>query len=150
MSQLIDKVVLIAKDLAASKGPFALFGLLQREEAQDRWDLVVSAAWLRDDSIESLREITHPLQTALEPADLMRISRVVLLNPSDAFVQTVNKFVSGFLGHLPGESPQDYVGIANCDAGDVHIKQGWVLTAQGVIAEEARGNGGARLSPVGR
>ena len=47
--EFTEKFAELESHIAEEKGPFALFALFMREDAPDRWDLIVSAPWAGDD-----------------------------------------------------------------------------------------------------
>ena len=49
MNDLAEKVSLVEKDIAKERGSLNLFALFEREDLNDRWDLVISASWARMD-----------------------------------------------------------------------------------------------------
>jgi len=46
MKELVEKPRKLEAEIAAEKGPFLLFALFLRQDAADRWDLVVAAPWI--------------------------------------------------------------------------------------------------------
>jgi len=83
----------VERSVAAEKGPFALFALLLREEAPEKWDLVVSAPWIEDNKGTALKLISERLKTSLAASDLPIISRIVVADPSDPAVDAINRAV---------------------------------------------------------
>ena len=55
----IEKFRRAMQDISATRGEFILFGLFLREEAPDKWDLVISAPWLETDKLKALREFVE-------------------------------------------------------------------------------------------
>jgi hypothetical protein len=80
----------IEKEIADEKGEFSLFGLFLREDAENRWDLVVAAPWLNADNMEHINYIADKLKTHLKDSDLVSISRIVILDLHDPIVQVIN------------------------------------------------------------
>jgi hypothetical protein len=89
--ELFEKLESLEKDIAHEKRDFSLFGLFLREDARDRWDLIVAAPWINADSMEHLKYIADKLKTFLKDRELLLISRIVLLDLNDPIVQTINK-----------------------------------------------------------
>ena len=46
MNQLVEKLASLERDISSEKGDFSLFALFLREDAYDRWDLLVSSPWI--------------------------------------------------------------------------------------------------------
>ena len=93
MKTVIDALLVVERALSSEKGPFTLFALFLREEALEKWDLVVSAPWIEKDKRSALRLLADRLQESLSASDVLSISRIVLLDPSDAGVELINRTV---------------------------------------------------------
>lgn len=89
IKRLINKLESIEKETANKKGDFSLFGLFLREDAENRWDLVVAAPWLNSDSMEDLNYIVSKLKSYLKNSELLSISRIVILDLNDPIVQII-------------------------------------------------------------
>ena len=93
MKTVIDALLDVERALSSEKGQFTLFALFLREEALEKWDLVVSAPWIEKDKRSALRLLADRLQESLSASDVLSISRIVLLDPSDAGVELINRTV---------------------------------------------------------
>ena len=89
-----DALLQVERSVAAEKGPFALFALLLREEAADKWDLVVSAPWIEENKGAALKLISERIKGSLASSDLPTISRIVIADPSDPAVDSINRAIS--------------------------------------------------------
>src|SRR3972149_4648130 len=76
MKKFIEKIAILEQSISAEKGDFVLFALFLREDAQDKWDLVVSAPWLEVNKKESLSYLTNELRSHLRPRGGHRPSTV--------------------------------------------------------------------------
>ncbi|HEY5900761.1 MAG TPA: hypothetical protein VIV54_24565 [Burkholderiales bacterium] len=88
-----DALLQVERSLAAERGPFALFALLLREEAPDKWDLVVSAPWIEENKGAALKLLSERVKNALAVSDLPGISRIVVADPSDPAVDAINRAI---------------------------------------------------------
>jgi len=77
--------------LRANEG-FSLFGLFLREDAGNKWDLVVAASWIDADSFEQIKYLADKLKSHLKDSELLSISRIVLLDLRNPIVQSINKY----------------------------------------------------------
>ena len=93
MNHLLERFLTLERELAVEKGNFVLFSLLERDDAQGKWDVVVSAPWLRPEQKESMHFIVDRIRAKFKAEELVSLSRVVLLSPTDAFVRNVNSAV---------------------------------------------------------
>src|SRR5205085_12588808 len=88
MRAFIDKVRSIAKEVAAERGDFVLFALVEREGSGGRWDLVVSASWFGEDKHPALDYLVGKVRAVLSTDELLSLSRIVLLDPKEEFVRS--------------------------------------------------------------
>src|SRR5256885_49548 len=77
------KFIELRNEIIGERGDLALFALFLREDAEDRWDLLVSAPWLERNEAAGLRYLSKKLMTRLSERELLEISRVVLIEQSD-------------------------------------------------------------------
>jgi hypothetical protein len=89
MKQFVEKLIALERDIVAEKGDFVLFALFEREESPGKWDVVISAPWFGKDKKTVLQFVVHKIQATLTIEEVMMLSRVILLDPTDDFVHTV-------------------------------------------------------------
>lgn len=94
MKKTIEKFISLEKEMADEKGGFVLFGLFLREEAPNRWDVVISAPWFGENKNEPLNFIVKTFTSKLEEQELVILSRIVLLDPWEDFVKEVHGSVA--------------------------------------------------------
>jgi hypothetical protein len=121
MSSFTDKFRIIEKTISDEKPGLVLFGLFLREDAQDKWDLVLSADWLTGDYFSDLGYVTKKLQTYLDSQEMTAISRIILLKPEDRFVRTINGIIN--IEHGKAE-------FEDCRFNDVSIKHAIIVTSK--------------------
>jgi hypothetical protein len=90
----IEKLRQLMRDLSREKGEFSFFGLFLREEAPDRWDLVVSSPWLEDSDLNTLREFAEKLRAAIGEEQLLFVSRIVTLDADEPALDAVTREIS--------------------------------------------------------
>jgi hypothetical protein len=86
----LGKLISIEEELSRDKGDFTLFGIFLRDGSPNRWDIVVSAPWLDENQNESLDFMVKKVQEKLELAELRFVAMVLILDPSQEFVQEMN------------------------------------------------------------
>jgi hypothetical protein len=91
MKELLDRFVELERLLSQARGAFSLFALFLREDALDKWDLLVAAPWIDADRKEALSYITNQVQQAFKPHELSRLSRVVLVEQANPAVRALNQ-----------------------------------------------------------
>ncbi len=87
---MVEKLASLEREVSSERGEFSLFGLFLREDAPDRWDLVVSAPWLEANQRDGMRYLADKLKLFLDAKERLMLSRVVILeedNPGMAAVQ---------------------------------------------------------------
>jgi hypothetical protein len=90
MNDLAEKVSLVEKDIAKERGSLNLFALFEREDLHDRWDLVISTSWARMDHA-SLDYVVGIIKRHLEPRDMTRLARIVILPADEDPVRSINE-----------------------------------------------------------
>ena len=76
----LEKLRLVMDEVTEEKGPFTLFGLFLREDAPNKWDLVVSAPWLEHGKLKALGEFAEKLAVGVGEQAVMELSRIVTVS----------------------------------------------------------------------
>jgi hypothetical protein len=99
---MVEKVLPLALSISAEKGEFALFGLFLREDAPNRWDLVVAAPWLDRDRRGGMEYLAKKLRLRLTSEELLTLSGIVVLETDNPGVRAMHRWraVRGTLEHL--------------------------------------------------
>ncbi|OHB62813.1 MAG: hypothetical protein A2Y76_09635 [Planctomycetes bacterium RBG_13_60_9] len=94
MKEIVEKLVRAEQEMAAEKGAFLLFAVFLREDAPDVWDLIVASPWVAEDKPGSLRYISDKVRSILDASELVKLSRIVLIEPDNpalaAFQQAIH------------------------------------------------------------
>jgi hypothetical protein len=117
----IEKFRRVMQDMGAERGEFVFFGLLLREEAPDKWDLVISAPWLEVDKLKALREFVEKATAILGSQELLTLSRIVTLNPDDPHLNAILQAIQVDNGPLE---------LWNPDFFELDIKHAYILRAK--------------------
>jgi hypothetical protein len=128
MKELLDRFVGIERALSEENGEFALFALLLREDAADKWDLVVAAPWIEADRKAALSLVTGRIQGAFTPKELSLLSRVVLIDLANPAVGAMNQAVR--VQHGPAAE------ILNSNFFGLQIKHAYIITSQRMNVDE--------------
>lgn len=94
MRQLAEKLVSLEKEIASEKGPFSLFALFLREESPNRWDLVVSASWIKADEVSALRYMVNNIQSHLNLEESIFISRIIFIDENNPALEAIHRSIS--------------------------------------------------------
>ena len=94
MNTILEKLVAKEREISEEKGAFCLFALFLREDAPNRWDLVVSAPWITRDKVASLEYLASKTQEALDADELLLLSRIVVLNEDNPGLDALQRTVS--------------------------------------------------------
>lgn len=81
MTDTTEKLTALEKSIAAEKGSFLLFALFLREDAPDRWDLLVAAPWIPKNKKTALKYFSDKLIRTLNQKELLKLSRIVIIEP---------------------------------------------------------------------
>jgi len=123
----LEKLKAIEQRIAKKKGDFVLFALFLREDSPDRWDLVVSAPWIGDEN-KALQYLVAELKSHLKMAELIRLSRIIIVDPSDAPVQAINRAVRVEHGDVESRD-RDFFGM--------HMAQALIITSKPLASSAA-------------
>ncbi len=89
MNEIAEKFASLEAVIAQKRGDFSLFALFLREDAPDRWDLIVSAPWAIPNEKETVEYLVNEIKSHLGPEDLINLSRIVVVDPNDPPVQAL-------------------------------------------------------------
>ena len=76
-----------------------------REDPLEKWDVIVSATWLKASDFDSYKIVATKFQEILSGPELTEIARVVIINSSDpvvTFLQKTTIVKNGNYEELPG------------------------------------------------
>jgi hypothetical protein len=93
MNEIVEKLVRVEREMATEKGRFLIFGLFLREDSPDLWDVVVAAPWVATDKSGSLQYISGKLGSVLAPEELLRLSRIVLIEPDNPALSALQQTI---------------------------------------------------------
>ena len=120
MNELANKVAAVEKQIASERGPVNLFALLEREDLTDRWDLVVSASWAREDKA-TLQYIAEAVKRHLSPQDMVALARIVILPAGEDPVRAINNSYEVEHGQIELSEPARF---------GLPVKHGYIITSR--------------------
>jgi len=120
MSELVTKLVDIEQDIAHDKGALNLFALLEREDLSNRWDLVVSGSWAKQDET-TLRYLADALKRCLTPAEMILLARIVVLPASEDPVRAITESYQVEHGQVVLSDPENF---------GLPVKHGYIITSR--------------------
>lgn len=91
MKDIATKLRDIEKKMSEKKGAFNLFALFMREDAENKWDLLVSSKWISKNKPESLKYIASNVQDALTQKELVKISRIVIIDNDNSALDAIHQ-----------------------------------------------------------
>ncbi|RKZ46584.1 MAG: hypothetical protein DRR16_25830 [Candidatus Parabeggiatoa sp. nov. 3] len=118
--KLFNKFCTIERELSEEKGPFKLFALIELEEVPGQWDVVMSSKALPDRDMETLRFVVNKIYAIVSQKEIVKVSRVIVLDVNEPFVTEIEKFLSRT--HNPKE-------IFNCEIDELKIKQAHIIVS---------------------
>jgi len=121
MKQIVEKLLQAEQEMAAEKGRFLVFALFLREDAPDLWDVVVAAPWVTENKSDSLQYISNKLRAALDPDELIKLSRIVLIEPDNPALAALQQAIR--IEHGTAE-------IKDSDFFDLQIKHAYLITSR--------------------
>lgn len=91
MKDIATKLIDTEKKMSEKKGAFNLFALFMREDAENKWDLLVSSKWISKNKPESLKYIASNVQKALTQKELVKISRIVIIDDDNSALDAIHQ-----------------------------------------------------------
>ena len=91
MKEIVERLQRQEVIMAEEKGPFDLFALFLREDAPGKWDLVVAAEWIDKSKEASFKYIADIVQKALSKEELLKLSRIVLIDENNPALEALHK-----------------------------------------------------------
>lgn len=121
MKPVAEKLRNLERQLAEEKGLFSLFALFLREDAPNKWDVVVSAPWVDKDKGEALAYLAKSLQSSLSPDELLSLSRIVLVEQDNPGLDAILRAV---------QVEHSIVDVRDCNFFGLDIKYAYIITSQ--------------------
>ena len=121
MKEIAEKLKSMEVSISEKKGPFDLFALFLREDAPDRWDLVVAANWIEKNKQEALKFISREVSATLTPNELIKLSRITIIDESNPALEALTKSM-GVEHGLAEIRDDNYFGL--------QIKHGYLITSK--------------------
>jgi hypothetical protein len=76
MNPLLEKMLLVERELTTRFGSFTLFALIQRAEGLGLWDVVAVADWFGTDKKAALDKFLAVLKQRLSEEEMLTLSRI--------------------------------------------------------------------------
>ncbi len=119
--ELRDKFAKLESDISAAKGDFAFYALFAREDLPDRWDLMISAPWASADRTGAIEYFVARIKTDIEPDALVKLSRIIIIDPEEASMQKLNRTIRVEHGAVE---------VRDTDFFGVPIKHAYIITSK--------------------
>lgn len=120
MKEIVEKLKLQEELMAKEKGPFVLFALFLREDAPDKWDLLVSGEWIEKDKHGAIKYIANILQKKLSKEELLKLSRIVIIDKNNPALEAFNRAIK--VEHISAE-------VQNSNFFGLRIKHAYIITS---------------------
>lgn len=91
MTEITEKLRTLEQSIAAEKGNFLLFALFLREDAPDRWDLLVAAPWIPKNKNTALKYFSDKLIRTLSQKELLKLSRIAIIEPDEPALAAIQQ-----------------------------------------------------------
>lgn len=130
MNPLAEKFASLEARISEEKGPFCLFALVLREDAPDRWDLLISAPWLDYVNLETaVTYMVDEIKSHLGADALIQLSRIIPIDPNQEPVRELNRSI---------QVEHGIVELKDCVFFGLPIKQAFIITSQTLDAPALR------------
>ena len=126
MKEIVDKLLAVEAELSEERDEFNLFALFLREDAGNKWDLLVSADWVSENKADSIKLIAQRVQEKLETNELLNLSRIVVIDVENPALESFHRAVSEEHGSVEINSGIFF---------GLHIKRAIVISSRKNTAE---------------
>ncbi|MEI6259329.1 MAG: hypothetical protein WCR46_05400 [Deltaproteobacteria bacterium] len=114
----VEKLRRLENMIKKEKGEVYLLAAFEHEDIQGRWDILISAEKLEADRLSSVRFVVDKLKTLLDKEEIVKVSKVILFNKNDNFVNDIKSFM------LKNSNIKK---INDMTIGDLYIKHGVIV-----------------------
>lgn len=121
MNEIVDRFASLEAMIAEERGSFSFFALFLREDATDRWDLLVAAPWLSPNKQEAVEYLVNEIKSHLGSQELINLSRIVVAEPNHPSLLAVMKAFPVEHGRLEVRD-RTFFGLP--------IRHGFIITAK--------------------
>ena len=118
----IQKLIALEQTIARDHGDFVLYTVLHREDAPNRWDLLVAAPWLAADDPAAVDLIGRYLLGTLTPQEMTLLSRIIVFPIDDPRVQEIRQRVDQAVRH-------GHVEVSQWELAGMPIRHAHVVTS---------------------
>ncbi len=119
--EFVKKLITVEQEISTERGAFEFFGIFLREDAPDKWDLVVAAPWLEEEKNQALRYLSDKVGKILDPDELLVLSRIVVMDHGTPALEAILRVVR--VEHKSAE-------FQNCDFFGLAIKHAFIITSK--------------------
>ncbi|HEY3876211.1 MAG TPA: hypothetical protein VGM92_12100 [Candidatus Kapabacteria bacterium] len=92
MNEVIEKFREVLTRVARERGSWTFAGLIEREEAPYKLDIVLAGSWISNER-EFLDYFIDKMKQIFSDAEFIRFARIVILNPQGEFLQEFNRII---------------------------------------------------------
>lgn len=121
MKKQAEKLLSVEIELSNAHGEFDLFALMLREDAPNKWDLIISSDWARENKKAALNAIVKKIQSTLTPQELLMLSRIIILENDDAALSAMHGAV---------HCEHSLTEILDCNFMGLAIKHAYLITSK--------------------
>jgi hypothetical protein len=123
IEKTVEKLRRCEEIIAAERGQFDLFGLFLRDDAPDKWDLVVGGQWFEeneDTASLAFLDMMDVIRASLSKEEMLSLSRVVVLKKKNPELEVMYETM--------GEGRN--IEIEDMVLFGLQIKKGYIITLQ--------------------
>lgn len=96
MNDIIENFRTVIEEIAQEKGELEFAGLIEREQAPEKLDIVIAANWISNER-EFLDYLVAKLKRFFSDKEFVQLGRIVVLNPRGEFLQEYNRIIGPLL-----------------------------------------------------
>ncbi|MEO6282510.1 MAG: hypothetical protein ABIN80_31030 [Dyadobacter sp.] len=80
MKEIVKKFIHIEEESSREMGDYTFFALFLRENAANRWDIVVASKWINENKSAARSYLAKKVQDALDVTEIVKISHIAILD----------------------------------------------------------------------
>jgi len=119
MTDFVDRVIKVEKHLAKKQGEFTLFALFEREDVPNKWDVVVSAAWIDKNERRGREIVAIQLRKGLSNSQILSLSRVIVVGKNDPALKVLRAIAT----------QHQKVEVTDCIFFGLKIRHAYIITS---------------------
>ncbi len=92
---MVEKFNQILEIIAKERGTFMLFAIMKMDDFVDKWSVIISASWLKENDFESFNYILKRMKGALNEEENNSIARIGIFDKHHHLIESLLQYKRG-------------------------------------------------------